>query len=42
MKSLFRPAIVVFIGLSVITGIAYPLFTMAIGKAIFPGKSRER
>lgn len=36
MKSLFRPAIVVFIGLSVITGIAYPLFTMAIGKAIFP------
>jgi potassium-transporting ATPase KdpC subunit len=36
MKSLFRPAIVVFIGLSVITGIASPLFTMAIGKAIFP------
>jgi K+-transporting ATPase ATPase C chain len=36
MKSLFRPAIALFIGLTLITGVAYPLLATAIGKAMFP------
>ena len=34
MKNFFRPAIALFIGLSLITGIAYPLLATAIGKAM--------
>jgi len=36
MKNFFRPAIALFIGLSLITGVAYPLLATAIGKAMFP------
>ena len=37
MKPLLRPAISLFILLSVITGIVYPLVVTGIAKAIFPG-----
>jgi K+-transporting ATPase ATPase C chain len=36
MKTLIRPAIVLFLLLSVLTGIAYPLALTAIAKAAFP------
>ncbi|MDE2365669.1 MAG: potassium-transporting ATPase subunit KdpC [Betaproteobacteria bacterium] len=36
MKNLFRPAIILFMGLTLITGGVYPLLTAAIGKALFP------
>ncbi|BCT68424.1 potassium-transporting ATPase subunit KdpC [Nitrosospira sp. NRS527] len=35
MKNLLRPAIVLFIGLTLITGGIYPLLTTAIGKTLF-------
>jgi K+-transporting ATPase ATPase C chain len=37
MKTLLRPAISLFLLLSVITGIAYPVAVTGISKAIFPG-----
>ena len=37
MKTLLRPAITLFVLLSVITGIVYPLVVTGIAKAIFPG-----
>ncbi len=36
MKNILRPAIILFIGLTLITGGAYPLLTMAIGQVLFP------
>jgi len=36
MTSLFRPAIVLFVILTVITGIVYPLVVTGIGQALFP------
>lgn len=36
MKNLLRPALVLFIGLTFITGVIYPILTMVIGKTIFP------
>lgn len=35
MKTLIRPAVSLFIALTVITGLAYPLLTTAIGKVAF-------
>jgi len=39
MTSLFRPAIVLFVILTVITGIVYPLVVTGIGQALFPRQS---
>lgn len=39
MKTLFRPAISLFILLSLITGVAYPLLVTGIGKAVFPDQA---
>ena len=39
MKTLFRPAISLFILLSLITGVAYPLLVAGIGKTIFPDQA---
>ena len=36
MNSTFRPAIVLFVALSVVTGIAYPLAVTGIARAVFP------
>ena len=36
MKTLIRPAVVLFVLLSVITGLIYPLLVMGIGQALFP------
>lgn len=36
MTSLFRPAIVLFVILTVITGIVYPLVVTGVGQALFP------
>jgi len=38
MNKQLRPAIVLFLLLTVVTGIAYPLVTTAIGKAAFPAE----
>ncbi len=38
MKDTIRPAISLFLGLSIITGAVYPLVTTAIGKALFPSQ----
>lgn len=35
MKETIRPALVIFLGLTIITGIIYPLVTTGIGKALF-------
>ena len=39
MKNLLRPAISLFVLLSVVTGIVYPLVTTGIAKVIFPEKA---
>ncbi len=39
MKTLLRPAISLFILLSLITGFAYPLLVTGIGKAVFPAQA---
>ncbi len=39
MKTLFRPAISLFILLTLITGIVYPLLVAGIGKAVFPDQA---
>lgn len=36
MKTLIRPAVTLFVLLSVITGLIYPLLVMGIGQALFP------
>lgn len=39
MKTLLRPAILIFIVLSIITGVAYPLVVTGIAKVTFPGQA---
>jgi potassium-transporting ATPase KdpC subunit len=39
MNSIFRPAIVLFLFLSVLTGLAYPLLVTAIAKGVFPSQA---
>jgi K+-transporting ATPase ATPase C chain len=39
MGSLIRPAVVLFLILTVITGIAYPLVVTGIGQAVFPAQA---
>lgn len=39
MKQFLRPALVLFLGFSLITGIAYPLLTTALAHAIFPSQA---
>lgn len=36
MKSIFRPALTLFVALSLITGLAYPLLTTGLAQALFP------
>jgi K+-transporting ATPase ATPase C chain len=36
MKTTFRPLLVIFLALSLITGLAYPLLVTALGQALFP------
>ncbi len=36
MKTLVRPAIVVFVALTLLTGVAYPLLVTVAGRALFP------
>lgn len=36
MKTYLRPAIALFLGFTLITGVIYPLLTMGIGKVFFP------
>ena len=38
-KTLLRPALTLFVLLSVVTGIVYPLVVTGIAKAIFPGRA---
>jgi K+-transporting ATPase ATPase C chain len=38
MKALLRPLFVLFLGLTVLTGVVYPLLVTAIGRAAFPGQ----
>lgn len=38
MKETLRPAIILFLGLTIITGIIYPLVTTGIGKSLFPSQ----
>ncbi len=39
MTSILRPALVLFIALSVVTGVAYPLAVTGIAKTIFPSQA---
>jgi len=39
MKNSFRPAIVLFVALAVITGVIYPVVVTAVGRAAFSDKS---
>lgn len=39
MKTLLRPALTLFVALSVITGLAYPLLTTGIAKLAFPDQA---
>jgi potassium-transporting ATPase KdpC subunit len=39
MKHLLRPALSLFVALSVVTGLAYPLAVAGIGKLAFPGQA---
>ena len=38
MKETLRPAIILFLGLTIITGAVYPLITTGIGKTFFPSQ----
>ncbi|MBC7598612.1 MAG: potassium-transporting ATPase subunit C, partial [Polaromonas sp.] len=39
MKSIFRPAIVLFGALTLLTGVAYPLVVTGAAQALFPAKA---
>ena len=39
MKTIFRPALVLFLILTVLTGLVYPLITTGIAKTIFPNQA---
>ena len=39
MKTTFRPLLVIFLALSLITGLAYPLLVTALGQALFPAQA---
>jgi K+-transporting ATPase ATPase C chain len=39
MTSIFRPALVLFVALSAVTGVAYPLAVTGIAKAMFPAQA---
>jgi K+-transporting ATPase ATPase C chain len=39
MKTLFRPAISLFVLLSIITGLLYPMLVTGIGKVLFPAQA---
>jgi K+-transporting ATPase ATPase C chain len=39
MKTTLRPALVLFVLLSLITGLAYPLLVTALGQALFPAQA---
>jgi potassium-transporting ATPase KdpC subunit len=39
MKSILRPVLVVFIVLTLLTGVAYPLIVTGVGKAVFPNQA---
>ena len=39
MTSLFRPALVLFLVLTLITGVAYPLVVTGIAQVVFPGQA---
>ena len=39
MKTTLRPLLVMFVALSVLTGLAYPLVVTAVGQAAFPAKA---
>jgi len=39
MTSIVRPALVLFVALSVVTGVAYPLVVTGISKAVFPSQA---
>ena len=39
MKNILRPALVLFVALSVLTGVAYPLAVTGIAKAVFPSQA---
>lgn len=40
MSTVIRPAITLFVLLSLVTGIAYPLLTTGVGQALFPEQTR--
>lgn len=40
MASLLRPALTLFIALSLITGLAYPLLTTGIARWVFPSQAQ--
>lgn len=40
MKTLIRPALSIFLVLSLITGVLYPLAVMGVGTVLFPGQAR--
>ena len=39
MKTILRPALVLFAVLTLITGVAYPLIVTRTGQALFPSKA---
>ena len=39
MNKILRPAIVLFVALTVVTGVAYPLAVTGIAKAVFPAQA---
>ncbi len=39
MSSIFRPAVVLFAALTVVTGVAYPLVVTGVAQAIFPAQA---
>lgn len=39
MKTILRPALVLFLALSLLTGLAYPLLVTSLGQALFPSQA---
>lgn len=39
MKAMFRPAVSLFVALTVVTGVVYPLAVTAVAKVAFPGQA---